>query len=133
MGWFGLPFLTPQQSARQTKAYQTKLLPYADQQRRAVVTILAQLTSDKLTDEERLFAFFHGKQALMEHDDDQSGTHDRVVEACLSTLEWLSPHDRHVIAALIFLDSHVSDMAHYPSVEQVEQAVESEVGRRPIQ
>lgn len=124
VGWFnGWPFKSKEQQAKEEREFENRVFPLGEAQREMALGILRQVTSKKLRDNEKLFAFISAKDRYVQAEEDPDAL--ELSRAQLIKMNWLKEDDLAPILALVVLDARVQSLSDYPTLEAVLERAEA--------
>lgn len=120
MGWFdGFPFKSREQMKKEQQEFEKTVFPFGMQQREVALLVLREVTSKKLPDDQKLFAFISAKDRFAKAETEEEGL--AQVGKSFAKQNWLKQEDRSAIVALILLEYRIASLDDYPTAQQVRE------------
>lgn len=127
MGWFdGFPFKSREQMQKEQQDFEKNVFPLGMEQREAALAVLREVTTKKLPDDQKLFAFISAKDRFAKAETEEDGL--AQMSKTFIKQSWLKQEDKIAIAALILLESRIESLEDYPTAQQVMERAETVTG-----
>ncbi|MFV0351737.1 MAG: hypothetical protein ACK5JF_05425 [Oscillospiraceae bacterium] len=127
MGWFdGFPFKSREQMQKEQQDFEKNVFPLGMEQREVALAVLREVTTKKLPDDQKLFAFISAKDRFAKAETEEDGL--AQMSKTFIKQSWLKQEDKIAIAALILLESRIESLEDYPTAQQVMERAETVTG-----